>query len=161
MSDLTILLLFVAGLGLFWLEMYVPGGVIGVAGIAAILAGIVLTFAQHGIVAGASTSAAVLTVTVLMMRHWMHGFSRSFFGSQMTNRDVSGKNDFVDDTRALVGQRGITVSRVQPGGKAQFGDRRLDVIAQLGAIEPGIEVEIIRVDGIAIVVRAIPAANGD
>jgi len=33
--DWTILLLFVTGLGLFWLEMFLPGGVVGVAGLIA------------------------------------------------------------------------------------------------------------------------------
>jgi membrane-bound serine protease (ClpP class) len=159
MPDALIIFLFVSGLFLFWLELYVPGGVIGLAGIAANIAGIVLSFANHGIVAGAATSAAGLTVTVLMVRHWLHTFSRSFFGSRMTNREVAGKNDFVDETRSLVGQRGITVSRLQPGGKAQFGERRLDVIAQLDPIEPGCQVEVVRVNGIAIVVRPISSAR--
>ncbi|RFC46646.1 MAG: membrane-bound serine protease (ClpP class) [Verrucomicrobia bacterium] len=159
-QDLTILLLFVAGLGLFWVEMYVPGGVIGAVGILAVLVGISLAFACHGVAVGAATSAAVLTITILMMRHWMHHFRSSFFGSRMTNRATAGQNDYVEATRTLVGQKGITVCRLQPGGKAQFGDQRLDVISQLETVEPGCAVEIVKVDGIAIVVRPIPPANG-
>jgi membrane-bound ClpP family serine protease len=159
-QDLTILLLFVTGLGLFWLEMYVPGGLVGAAGITAILVGIALAFASHGVAAGATASAAMLALTILMLRHWMHRFSRSFLGSRMTNAAVSGKNQFVDHTRNLIGRHGVTLSRLQPGGKAQFGEEHLDVLAELDPIEPHRPVEIIHVEGIAIVVRELPPGNG-
>jgi len=158
--DWTILLLFLTGLGLFWLEMFLPGGVVGVAGLVAVIAGVVLTFLAHGVAAGALTAALVLVVTLLMIRHWMRTFDRSFFGSRMTNREASGKNDFVEGTRSLIGQRGVALSRLQPGGKGIFGDRRLDVIAEVASIEAGTPIEILRVDGIAIVVRAVSPERG-
>ena len=158
-QDWTILLLFAAGLGLFWLEMFLPGGLVGAAGLVAIVAGIVLVFQLHGIAVGAVTTAVMFAITLLLFRHWMRTFAQSFLGSRMTNREASGRNDFVEETRTLVGARGVAISVLQPGGKGQFGERRLDVVSQLGAIEAGTPIEIIRVEGIAIFVRPCPTAN--
>jgi len=160
-QDWTILLLFAAGLGLFWLEMFLPGGLVGLAGFVALVAGITLTFQIHGPAAGSISSVAILVISVLLVRHWMKTFQRSYFGSRMTNREASGRNDFVEETRNLTGTRGVAISRLQPGGKGLFGDRQLDVVSQLGSIEAGAPIEIIRVEGIAIFVRPCEAAIED
>jgi membrane-bound ClpP family serine protease len=160
-QDWTILLLFTAGLGLFWLEMFLPGGLVGLAGFVALVAGITLTFQIHGPAVGALSSVAILVISVLLVRHWMKTFQRSYFGSRMTNREASGRNDFVEETRNLTGSCGVAISRLQPGGKGLFGDRQLDVVSQLGSIEAGAPIEIIRVEGIAIFVRPCGAEIED
>jgi membrane-bound serine protease (ClpP class) len=160
-QDLLIVSLFLLGLGMLWLEMFLPGGVVGVGGLAALIAGIALTFAGHGLTAGAVTSAAMLAVVLLMVRHWMRTFNRSFLGSRMTNPDAVGADDFIREAPSLLGARGTTLTSLQPAGKARFGERKLDVVAEVGVIPPGTNVEVIRVDGIALRVRPIPEPGGN
>jgi len=160
-ADLLIVSLFLLGLGMIWLEMFLPGGVVGVGGLIAVFAGIALTFAGHGLTAGASISALMLVVVLLMVRHWMRTFNRSFLGSRMTNAAAVGADEFIRDAPSLVGSRGTALTSLQPSGKARIGERKLDVIAEVGLIEAGTAIEVIRVDGIAIRVRAVDQPGGN
>jgi membrane protein implicated in regulation of membrane protease activity len=40
-------------------------------------------------------------------------------------------------------------------GTARFGDLRLEVTAREGIIDPGVEVEVVEVDGIKVYVSAV------
>ncbi|HXT41369.1 MAG TPA: NfeD family protein, partial [Candidatus Angelobacter sp.] len=55
---------------------------------------------------------------------------------------------------ARVGQLGVAISSLRPGGKAQFGDEVLDVISQGEMIDRGQRVKIIGHSGTEAVVEA-------
>ncbi len=55
----------------------------------------------------------------------------------------------------LVGSRGVTLTQLTPSGKAIFGERMLDVIAEGDLIEPGTAVVVVQGRGNRIVVRAV------
>lgn len=56
---------------------------------------------------------------------------------------------------ALIGQAGVTISALRPGGKAQFGDRILDVISQGDMVPKGTRVQIIGYSGREAIVEAV------
>jgi membrane-bound serine protease (ClpP class) len=58
----------------------------------------------------------------------------------------------------LLGRVGTTTSDLRPGGKADFGDRPVDVVAELGFIGAGERVQVVEVDGSRVVVRSIRMA---
>jgi membrane-bound serine protease (ClpP class) len=58
----------------------------------------------------------------------------------------------------LLGRVGTTTSDLRPGGKADFGDRPVDVVAELGFIGAGERVQVVDVEGARVVVRSIQAA---
>ena len=55
----------------------------------------------------------------------------------------------------LVGQQGEVLKTLRPAGKAAFGERVLDVVAEGGFIESGATIKIISVEGNRIIVRKI------
>jgi membrane-bound serine protease (ClpP class) len=48
------------------------------------------------------------------------------------------------EQQVLLGQMGVTLSPLRPGGKAQFGDRILDVISEGQMMAKGARVKILR-----------------
>ncbi len=55
----------------------------------------------------------------------------------------------------LQGERGATLTILRPSGKAQFGDRLVDVISDGPYIESGKQVQVIEVNGNRVVVREL------
>lgn len=55
----------------------------------------------------------------------------------------------------LQGERGTTLTILRPSGKAQFGDRLVDVISDGPYIESGKHVQVIEVNGNRVVVREV------
>ena len=54
-----------------------------------------------------------------------------------------------------VGQTGVTISSLRPGGKAQFGDEIIDVISQGDLVAKGEKVKIIGHSGTEAIVETI------
>ncbi len=61
---------------------------------------------------------------------------------------------FVTQANAMLGQTGVTISPLRPGGKAQFGSAILDVISQGDMLEKGAAVRVIGFTGGIAVVEA-------
>ncbi len=57
--------------------------------------------------------------------------------------------------KSRLGQTGVSVSPLRPGGKAQFGDEILDVMSQGDLIASGVKVRIIGASGAEAVVEAV------
>lgn len=56
-----------------------------------------------------------------------------------------------------IGQVGITRTEMRPMGECEFGNIRLEAIAQLGMIEPGARVKVVAIENGRPTVRAIEA----
>jgi membrane-bound serine protease (ClpP class) len=54
---------------------------------------------------------------------------------------------------SLIGQSGVTISQLYPGGKARFGERTLDVLTEGELVEQGRRVRIIGHTGADAVVK--------
>jgi len=55
----------------------------------------------------------------------------------------------------LLGSRGNAMTVLRPSGKAQFGDRLVDVVSEGPFIDPGQQIEVIEVNGNRVVVREV------
>ena len=61
-----------------------------------------------------------------------------------------------EELKELVGEEGIAVSTLRPGGIATIGGRRVDVVADGNWIEHDQRIKVTRVEGMRILVREIP-----
>ena len=69
-----------------------------------------------------------------------------------TLTDTAATNGAAEEA-LFIGQSGQTLSRINPMGKAQFGDDIFEVIAQDGWIDAQTVVEIIRIEDHKIYVK--------
>ncbi|MFO0868798.1 MAG: NfeD family protein [Pirellulales bacterium] len=68
--------------------------------------------------------------------------------------DELRRREAVVDWSHLLGQRGVSATRLVPSGKAQFGDDLVDVLSDGELVERGTPIEVVEVLGNRVVVRA-------
>jgi membrane-bound serine protease (ClpP class) len=175
------LIMFVLGLGLLAMEIFVvPGfGVFGVSGLM-LMAG-ALVMASHtfsGMTAGerfdesmsSLGSLAGALVTVIAVAMFLNRFLPSIPvlnrliltppGYATVDESAPHLDPSVYESRqsagpVTTGDIGIAASTLRPSGKASFGDNFMDVVSDGGYIDHGTQVEVIRVAGNRIIVRAV------
>lgn len=175
------LIMFLLGLGLLALEIFVvPGfGVFGVSGL--LLMGGSLVMASHtfagmttgerftesmgsmGSLAGALTT--VIVVAIVMNRFLPSipflnkliltppGYAAGDENAPHLNPSIFTEGEDSGPVRA--GDLGTAASTLRPSGKASFGDDFIDVVSDGGYIDHGTQIEVIRVAGNRIVVRPV------
>ncbi|QYM79429.1 serine protease [Horticoccus luteus] len=150
----TIILLFVAGLVLLGLEVFVPGGVLGVIGGLAMLGGCALAFHDFGPGGGliASVVGAVLLGGMLYAEFaWL---PRTRFGGKLfLRRAIHSKSQPpVAEAESVVGQIGEAATTLAPSGYVLVGGRRYEAFSQSGLIARGTTVKVVSMDNFRIVV---------
>lgn len=70
---------------------------------------------------------------------------------------TSGENShhILNPNASLIGEKGSAISVLRPSGKAQFGDRMVDVVSEGPFIDPGKPIQVIEVNGNRVVVREV------
>ena len=152
---LIIFLIFV-GLLLFIIEfMLIPGVTIaGVGGAICLVSGIVFAFISFGTATGlvvlGITALVMVILTVLMLR------SRTW-NKFMLKTSIDSKVDTVgaEEGKVKAGDRGITVTRLAPGGKVLVNDEYFEAKSVDILIDPKQEIEVIRIDDNKLIVKPI------
>lgn len=145
--------LIIIGLLLMFAEiLIIPGvGIAGILGVAAMAGSCVYAFLEIGQTAGVIVTAVnavllvVITIWVLRAKTW----ERLALATNIESKAI------VPEAEVVPGTVGVTVTRLAPMGTARFGDLRLEVTAREGIIDPGVEVEVVEVDGIKVYVSAV------
>lgn len=150
MNWLVIIFLILIGIIALVLEVFVlPGAIIGIIGSLFIIAGIVLSYVQYGLLAGNLTllvTGVFIVVTVVL-------FLRSKTWHKMTlTTQIDGKMNIQPDSLE-VGMEGVALSRLAPGGKAVFGSDVVEVFSALDFIDPNTPVVISKIEGSKIIVK--------
>ncbi len=151
----TILFLAAIGAVLLVVEFVVPGGVIGILGIIALISAVVISFIHYGVGGGLIAAVCVTVVVVAFVALWMKYFHRTYFGRKLTLSSEIPATDVNADKLGLIGKSGVAQSDLRPSGKAIVEGEKIDVVAESGLIEKGQAIEVLSVDGVRIIVRAI------
>ena len=154
-----VVLLALAGVGLIISEVFIPGGVIGTLGMLALVGSIVLAakhFSTAGIVATvflipvAGIVAWILALRVLPKTR----LGRNVFLSS-TQEGVSVVADSAEAYAKYIGKRGVAQSYLRPAGVAEIEGARVDVVTEGEFIPAGNPIEVLRLEGNHLVVRAV------
>ena len=155
-AGLETVALFILGLVLLVVEVFVPGfGVPGVAGILSLLFAVILAAEswQQAVRSLAVAIIAAAGVVLLLAR---------FFGARVVwkrlalSTTLSRREGFsaVPARESLAGKTGAALTTLRPAGTAEIDGARVDVVTDGEFIAPGTAVEVVRVDGGRVVVRA-------
>ncbi|MBB5354531.1 membrane-bound ClpP family serine protease [Anoxybacillus mongoliensis] len=155
LTSVGAIILFGIGLILLVIELFVPGGVIGVAGVSTLVWSLFLA-AKHSPFITVSLSIAV--VSALMMGLWLSRVSKKkmalFEKIVLTDEQRNEKGYVSHEARIdLMGKRGVSLTVLRPSGTALIDRERVDVVTEGEYIERNRPIEVIHVDGLKIVVR--------
>lgn len=179
LAGLEGLLLFLLGLALLGAEIFIiPGfGVTGIAGILCLFGSVILTLMEVPISSPGfsetfewSDLTRPLMITTISVSVGLIGAMASpllipvladkrVLGSWLmldeAEKRSAGYHSAEDGLDELMGLRGVARSTLRPAGVAEIGGKRIDVVSQGAFISPNAAVEVIKVEGRRIVVRAV------
>ena len=153
------LIFVIVGMVLLVTEMIVPGfGLPGVAGAASCIVGLIM---GSGSVLGALFSLAIILLLLIIAAVFIFKVVFNTKRKRKTELILDETIDSVsneagsDKAKALIGKKGLTLTRLRPTGFAMIDGRRLDVLAKGEFIEKGVPVKVCDVQGLRIsVVKA-------
>lgn len=173
------LILFLAGVGLFAVEIFVlPGfGITGISGLVLIGLSLILSMQDFiipdvpwkwdlfyrnllivasGLIAGLA-GVGVLILTAPKLRMFDRLTLKTFIRGTAGGPETSGKEEeaFEEVPASMAGKRGLAVSILRPSGKAEFGGVVYSVEAEGEFVAQGTRVEVVRVRGNRIIVKPV------
>lgn len=157
---LWVVSLLVVGLAVMVLEVFVPsGGVLGFISVMAIVAAIWMAFAEQGVGFGMTIMAVAFVAVPSVLAVAFRWFPETPLGRRVLPPPPSPL-DVIPDARRrqslrdLVGRYGRTASELLPWGSVDLGGVQFDAVSEDGPVAVGQDVEIVGVQGSALVVRA-------
>jgi membrane-bound ClpP family serine protease len=149
MTLTVVILIFMFGLGFIFLEVFIPGGVIGVLGALMVTGAVIAAYIEHGVIPGTVLLALSLIVGVVFIRTGLKRFELT-----ETQRREDGHVAVESGLDDLLGKQGYVQSVLRPVGIARIDENPVDVVTRGEMIQPGIIIEVIHVEGNRVVVRA-------
>jgi len=152
MGELSvIILIFLCGLLAMFIELFIPGAVMGVLGMMAVVGSIV-----YAIMTGHMATAVVLLVVALALVPvffilWK-GVAGKFLAIKEQETDFRPSTTITED---LVGVEGQALSPLRPSGIARLDERRVDVVTRGEMLPKGTRIKVIEVSGNRIVVKGM------
>ena len=146
--------LLVFGFILFIVELFVVPGtsVVGIAGIVAVVYGLVRIFTDMGNTAGWIALIAVVAICSVITT-W---FVRTKSWKKITlNDELAAKVNVVDEQKIKVGDEGKALSRLVPMGQADFGGETYEVHSTDGFIDQRTSIKVVKIEGSKIFVTAL------
>jgi membrane-bound ClpP family serine protease len=159
MSIGLIIFLILLGILLFLLEFLVVPGitVAGVGGAISIVTAVVLAFYYHGPKAGLIVLAATLVVLILTVYFMLKAGT---WKKLMLNKAIDSSVDNVHkmEGRVKEGDVGTTITRLNPMGKVQVNGEYYEAKSLDRLLDPGIAIEVIKVETNKLIVKPINKA---
>ena len=146
--------LYVVGLVLICLEVFVPGGILGTIGFFLIVSSIWIAFVRLGSVGGSyflvgSLVLAMGSLYVVMRFGTKTRLSKKIF-LQSTEKGFKSTSENLED---LKGRTGISITTLRPSGKALIDGRKVNVVTEGVFLSKGCKIKVLMVEGNRVVVR--------
>lgn len=123
---------------LIFFEVILPGGILGIAAAACILAATWLGFADYGLLGGASVFIlSISTALVLIFAEFKLMAKTSLGKGFFLSSSVSGHSNETVGEASVVGKEAKALTRLNPSGKVAIDGRAYDAHSQDGYIESG------------------------
>ncbi len=152
MTWIIVVSLIFVGVTFLLLEILVVPGttVTGLFGLGLVVAGVVVAFNNYGANVGVLTliGALVLSVISIALALKSNTWKKAMLGSEIDSRV-----NVVEAGRVVVGDEGVSITRLNPMGKAQIGDDYFEVSSKDNLIAENTPLVVVKVDGNKIIVK--------
>ncbi|MBA9025482.1 NfeD family protein [Peribacillus huizhouensis] len=157
LAGYEVLVLFISGVLLCILELFIPGGIVGALGMAAVIVSLFLA-SNSPVQLGISLLVALaVSILVFILLVKVFGKEMKFFRKIVLKDSTSSEQGYISNVSRieLVGMEGITLVDLRPSGTAEINGERLDVVSEGSFISKNSKVKVVKAEGSRIVVREI------
>lgn len=150
----AIILLFAAGIILLAFEVVMPGAILGIAGGIAMLAGVIIAFADYGFSGGvlACAAALLLTAIALYIEFSLLPNSRLAKSLSMTATVSGTSQPALAERKNVIGRQAVAITALAPSGYVELDGQRYEAFARHGHTQAGERLDIIDVDNFRLIV---------
>ncbi len=155
MSSLAIILLILLGILLLLVEfLIIPGVTIaGIGGFILIAGGIFSAYHFHDVRFGNITVASTVLVIIIIFFFALR--SGTWKKIALDTKSESSVENIIKEGKFKVGERGRTITKLAPIGKALFNDKIVEAKSLAGYVDENTEVEIIKVQNTNVIIKPI------
>lgn len=150
--------LFILGIILLILEIFVPGGILGLFGTIALITGIMLTTNS---LAQGIFYISLLLLTLAGLFALSFRLQTRFIQENFALKTCQSQKDgYVSPNRsyeAFLDKQGIALCQLRPAGMADFSGERIDVVTEGAFVISGSRIKVIGVEGTRVIVRQTKA----
>ena len=139
--------LLLAGFVLIGMEIFIPGGIIGIFGTVAWISAAVVGWRNFPYPWNIVSAFSLLIAGLLTFVVWIRYFPKSRIGKSLSLSDSSASYKSHNVATLPVGTVGEALSTLRPSGIARFDGKRFDVVADGEWIEAGESVKISSTSG--------------
>ncbi len=154
-----LILLIVVGLVLLGFEVIIPGGLLGVLGAMALIAGCVVAFVQHGASTGAITTVITLGAVGGLLIFEFVFLPRTPWGRRMFLRNritgTAGSAERAAVEAALVGREAVAVTTLAPSGYVTIDGKRHEAFCRSGFAESGTMLKVVGKEAFRLIVSIV------
>jgi membrane-bound ClpP family serine protease len=153
MSWFAILSIVFVGLIFLILEIIVVPGTtfVGAVGLAMMAFGVVITYTDHGTMAGTIMLLATLVATFSMLAVALRS---NTWKRVMLSTEMDGRVNTLEAGKVSPGDEGMTITRLNPMGKAIINNEFYEVTSKDNLIDPNREIIVTKVEGNKIIVKS-------
>lgn len=151
-----ILGLMILGLGLVMLEIFIPGGIVGIFGGLCLLAAVVFSYQDYGMEGAILVFGIGLVGLVACLWFEFKVLPKTAAGKRFfLQNQVDGKSqpDVVDDS--MVGREGLTATALSPSGYVLVDGKKIEAFSRNGFLEKGESVKIDSFDQFKVTVSKL------
>lgn len=150
-----IITLIILGLLLILAEiLIIPGfAITGILGIGSIVASCYFAFVEYGNLGGAITIG--INIILLIFFVVLSLRSKTWKKISLTT-NIDSRSDSVPEEKGIeIGSKGVTITRLNPMGKARINSVTLEVVSQENLIDPNMEIEVSYIEDNKVYVKNI------
>ncbi len=149
---LVVLSLIVVGIVFLLLEiLVVPGAtVVGLFGVGLVIAGIVVSFNHYGVETGIITLVGTLVISLISIGVALRS---NTWKKAMHTTNLEGRVNIIEADKVVKGDEGLTITRVNPMGKALIKGEYFEVSSKDNLIPENTPIVVLKVEGNKIIVK--------
>ena len=146
----------VATLLLAFLELLLPGGILGVLAAISLLVATWFGFDSYGFFGGISVFFGTLVALVLLSFIEFKLMVKTPYGKKfLLNTVVEGHSNRAPAEDSIIGQEGIALTRLNPSGKVSINEKNYEAHSQDGYVENGEKVVVVTQDNFKLIVKKL------
>jgi len=151
------IILFVAGIILIFLELFLPGAIAGTLGFAALIISLFLAGGNTMQMGISIIIALFLSIFVFVLAIRVFDKKLILFNKMVLSDSARKEDGYVSNPNRtdLLGSEGMALTILRPAGTAIFNGERVDVVSEGGFIDQNAKIKVLKVEGARIVVREV------
>ncbi len=146
--------LYIVGLLMVCVEIFIPGGIVGAVGVIAIGSSFWMAYTKVGSAFGLYFVSIGLVFAMFCIFLSIKFFPRTRFSKKLfLGKDESDFKSTSAELESLEGKEGITLTKLRPAGMAKIDGKRVSVVTEGAFLNKEAKVNVVEVEGNRVVVR--------